>query len=85
MTRFVVPALVLSLTAVAWAADVVTIEDWKAAKLGAKGIPEGWLGGQTWGLPQHDFAIEENDGHRVLQPGRFADFDEAICLAHRVA
>ena len=66
MTRFVVPALVLSLTAVAWAADVVTIEDWKAAKLGAKGIPEGWLGGQTWGLPQHDFAIEENDGHRVL-------------------
>jgi DUF3047 family protein len=66
MTRFVVPALVLLLTAVAWAADVVTIEDWKTQKLGAKGIQDGWLGGQTWGLPQHDFTIEENDGHRVL-------------------
>jgi len=66
MTRFVVATLVLLLTAVAWAADVVTIEDWKAQKLGAKSIPEGWLGGQTWGLPQHDFVIEENDGRRVL-------------------
>jgi hypothetical protein len=66
MTRFVVPALVLLLTAVAWAADVVTVEDWKVHKLGAKGIPDGWLGGQTWGLPQHDMLIEENDGHRVL-------------------
>src|SRR5262249_62040794 len=28
MTRFVVPVLVMMLTAVAWAADVVTIEDW---------------------------------------------------------
>lgn len=66
MTRFVVPALVLLLTAVAWAADVVIIEDWKTQKLGAKGIPEGWLGGQTWGLPQHDFVVEEQDGRRVL-------------------
>ena len=66
MTRFVGPALVVLLTAVAWAADVVIIEDWKVQKLGSKGIPEGWLGGQTWGLPQHDMTIEENEGHRVL-------------------
>jgi len=66
MTRIVALALVLVLTAAAWAADVVMIEDWKSQKLGAKGVQEGWLGGQTWGLPQHDFAIEENDGHRVL-------------------
>jgi hypothetical protein len=66
MTRFAVPALVMMLTAVAWAADVVTIEDWTTQKVGAKGIPDGWLGGQTWGLPQYDMTIAENDGHRVL-------------------
>ena len=42
------------------------MEDWKTQKLGAKGIPDGWLGGQTWGLPQHDMTVEENDGRRVL-------------------
>src|SRR5437660_12671598 len=41
MTRFVVATLVLLLTAVAWAADVVSIEDWKAQQWGAKSIPEG--------------------------------------------
>jgi Protein of unknown function (DUF3047) len=66
MSRIVASALVLILTAAAWAADVVMIEDWKSQKLGAKGIQEGWLGGQTWGLPQHDFVIEDNEGHRVL-------------------
>ena len=66
MTRFAVPVIVMMLTAVAWAADVVVIEDWKVQKLGAKGIPDGWLGGQTWGLPQHDMTIEEQDGQRVL-------------------
>ena len=66
MTRFAVPMIVMMLTAVAWAADVVVIEDWKAQKLGAKGIPDGWLGGQTWGLPQHDMTIEEQDGQRVV-------------------
>ena len=58
MTRLAVPMLVVMLTAVVWAADVVTLEDWKSQKLGAKGIPDGWLGGQTWGLPQHDMTIE---------------------------
>jgi hypothetical protein len=65
MTRFVVMAVLLVFAVAAWASDVV-IDDWKTQKLGAKGIPEGWLGGQTWGLPQHDITIEENEGHRVL-------------------
>jgi len=65
MRRFVVLTFVLVLAVAAWAADVV-IDDWTSQKVGAKGIPEGWLGGQTWGLPQYDMTIEENDGHRVL-------------------
>jgi DUF3047 family protein len=65
MTRLVAVMLLLVLAVAAWAADVV-IDDWKNQKLGAHGIPDGWLGGQTWGLPQHDMTIEENEGHRVL-------------------
>ena len=65
MTRLVAVMLLLVLAVAAWAADVV-IDDWKSQKLGAHGIPDGWLGGQTWGLPQHDMTIEENEGHRVL-------------------
>ena len=65
MTRLVAVVLLLVVAASAWAADVV-IDDWKSHKLGAHGIPDGWLGGQTWGLPQYDLAIEENEGHRVL-------------------
>jgi hypothetical protein len=65
MTRLVAVVLLLVLTMAAWAADVV-IDDWKSQKLGAHGIPDGWTGGQTWGLPQHDLTIAENEGHRVL-------------------
>jgi hypothetical protein len=65
MTRLVAVMLLLVLAVAAWAADVV-IDDWTSQKLGAHGIPDGWLGGQTWGLPQHDMTIEENEGHRVL-------------------
>jgi len=65
MTRFVVLVFLLAFAISVWAADPV-LEDWKSQKLGAKGIPEGWQGGQTWGLPQYDMTIEENDGQRVL-------------------
>jgi hypothetical protein len=65
MARLVAVMLLLVLAVAAWAADVV-IDDWKSQKLGAHGIPDGWLGGQTWGLPQHDLTIEDNEGHRVL-------------------
>ena len=66
MTRLVAVMLLLVLAVAAWAADVV-IDDWQSQKLGAHGVPDGWLGGQTWGLPQHDMTIEENEGHRVLR------------------
>ena len=65
MRRLVVVVLLLVLTTAAWAADTV-IDDWKSQKLGAHGVPDGWLGGQTWGLPQYDITIEENESHRVL-------------------
>jgi Protein of unknown function (DUF3047) len=65
MTRFVVLAVFLVFTVAAWGADFV-VDDWKSQRLGAKGVPEGWLGGQTWGLPQYDMTIEENEGHRGL-------------------
>jgi hypothetical protein len=65
MTRLVAVMLLFVLAVAAWAADVV-IDDWTSQKPGAHGIPDGWMGGQTWGLPQHDMTIEENEGHRVL-------------------
>ncbi len=64
--RLLIIAGLLTLVSIAAAADVFVVEDWSKPKLGAKGIPEGWKGGQTWGTPKHDFAIEENDGHRML-------------------
>lgn len=66
LTRTTMLALTLALAAAAWAADALVVEDWTKPKLGAKGIPEGWKGGQTWGSPKYDFAVTENDGHRVL-------------------
>ena len=65
-TRNVTLALALLLAAAAWAADGFVVEDWTKPALGAKGIPDGWTGGQVWGSPKHDFVIAENDGHRVL-------------------
>jgi hypothetical protein len=66
MTRFVVLTFLLALAVAAWAADLVVIEDWKNQKPDGKGIPEGWQGGQTWGLPQYDMTIGEHEGQRVL-------------------
>jgi len=59
-------ATALFLVAPAWAADVVVVEDWTKLTLGAKGVPGGWTSGQSWGLPKHDFTVEEDNGHRVL-------------------
>ena len=65
-TRTAALALAALLAATAWAADVFVVEDWTKVKLGAKGVPDGWKGGQTWGSPKYDFTVEDNDGHRVL-------------------
>ena len=60
-------ALALLLVATAWAADVFVVEDWTKQPLGAKGIPDGWKGGQTWGSPKYDFTVVDNEGHRVFR------------------
>jgi len=64
--RSVTLALSLLIAVTAWAADLVVVEDWTKLAAGAKGIPDGWKGGQTWGFPKHDFTIVDNDGRRVL-------------------
>ncbi len=56
--------LLLAVTA-AWAADQVIVEDWTKHPLGAKGIPAEWKG-QSWGHPDYDFSVSQNDGHPVL-------------------
>jgi hypothetical protein len=57
-------ALVVALTAVAWAADYV-VDDWRSYALGARGIPENWQE-QTWGRAVYDFQIIEDNGRRAL-------------------
>ena len=64
--RSVTLALSLLVAVTAWATDPVIVEDWTKLAAGAKGIPDGWKGGQTWGFPKHDFTIVDNDGRRVL-------------------
>lgn len=64
-TRLTLSTFLLLLAAAAGAADLVMIEDWSRAAVGAKGIPPDW-DAQKWGSPTYDFAIVENDGHKVL-------------------
>jgi DUF3047 family protein len=55
------------IAAVALAADLVLIEDWSGAPVGATGVPPGW-GRQTWGgAPKYDFTLIEQDGQRVIR------------------
>jgi len=63
--RFLVSAVLVLLAVTAWAAERVVVEDWLKHPVGAKGIPPGWKG-QNWGSPGYDFAVVENDGHKVL-------------------
>jgi Protein of unknown function (DUF3047) len=59
-------ALATLLVAVAaWAADSVVVADWSRYRVGGKGIPEGWKGG-NWGSPKYDFEVVEAEGQRVL-------------------
>ena len=55
----------LLIAALAWAADVVVVEDWSTIPIGSRGIPQGWRG-QDWGNPIYDMTVVENGGHRVL-------------------
>jgi len=65
-SRRLLAALGLLLAAgAAGAAEQVVVEDWTRLHVGAKGIPAEWKG-QSWGKPDYDFEVIENDGHRVL-------------------
>jgi hypothetical protein len=52
--------------ALAWAADLLLVEDWASVPVGAKGIPPGWQK-QRWGSPKYDFTLVEQEGRKVLQ------------------
>jgi hypothetical protein len=67
LTRRVTLALALALAAAAWAADAFVVEDWKKLAVGARGIPDGWKGGQIWGNPKYDFTVVDTEGHRVVR------------------
>jgi hypothetical protein len=51
--------------ALAWAADVLLVEDWASVPVGTKGIPSGWQK-QRWGSPNYDFTLVEQEGRKVL-------------------
>ena len=59
------PITVLLLVVSVWAADTVVVADWSKHRVGSRGIPEGWKGG-NWGTPRYDFEIVEVDGQRML-------------------
>lgn len=58
-------AWLLLLAGLASATGHIIVEDWTKAPLGTKGIPPSWTG-QSWGSPQYDLAVVDNDGKRVL-------------------
>jgi len=58
--------VVLIAAGLAVAADEVVIEDWKASKVGATGLPDEWKP-QNWGTPNYqNIKIVDDDGHRAL-------------------
>ena len=59
------PIATLLVAVAAWAADSVVLADWSKYRVGTKGIPEGWKGG-NWGSPKYDFEVVEVDGQQVL-------------------
>jgi len=63
--RLTIAAALLGVVAVAWAADLFVVEDWKRHTLGATGLPEGWRL-PTFGSGKNDFTVAANDSHRVL-------------------
>lgn len=68
MRAFVAGAgLAVLVVALAWAqAGDVLVEDWAKHKVGARGIPEGWQGGQSWGSPAYDFTVVQESPTKAL-------------------
>lgn len=62
----IVVLALLTLVGVAAAADQVLIEDWKAYKVGAAGLPGNWKP-QNWGTPNYqNITVADDGGHRAL-------------------
>ena len=65
VSSVIVPLAVFVVAAVA-AADEIVIEDWKAYKVGAIGLPGQWAA-QNWGTPNYqNIKIVDDDGRRAL-------------------
>ena len=65
VSSVIVPLAVFVVAAVA-AADEIIIEDWKAYKVGAIGLPAQWAA-QNWGTPNYqNIKIVDDDGRRAL-------------------
>ncbi len=60
-------SLAVLVAAVVWAqpADFL-VEDWSKHPVGARGIPSGWKGGQTWGTPAYDFTVVQESQTKAL-------------------
>src|SRR5262245_48957681 len=66
MTRSsVTGAVVLGLTALAWAQGMFVVEDWSKVPVGTKGIPSDWQK-QRWGSPAYDFVVEQDGERKVI-------------------
>jgi hypothetical protein len=65
MAKLATAVVLMGLTAAAWAADVVVVEDWTRLAVGARGVPGDWKG-QNWGSPTYDFTVVDGDGRRAL-------------------
>ena len=65
VSSVIVPLAVFVVAAVA-APDEIVIEDWKAYKVGAIGLPGQWTA-QNWGTPNYqNIKIVDDDGRRAL-------------------
>lgn len=64
--RCAVLAVAFAVVAVAWAADRVAVEEWRAYPPGTRGVPGEWKQ-QTWGKPVYDMEIVADSGQPVLR------------------
>lgn len=59
-------ALLVCLTPTPWALDgFVLVEDWSTQRVGASGIPEGWIGA-PWGNPAYDMTVVKANPSKAL-------------------
>jgi hypothetical protein len=66
MARLLVAGVLALVAAVAWAADLVVVEDWARFPVGTRGLPADWKA-QNWGSPAYDFTVAEDGGQKILR------------------